>query len=166
MSDSHETKLRPRLEVKPASFLDEDRNEDELVSDPHSSPWVHWPKMTSRRDRVCVPEEPDILERLRPKDNMSRLDPVRLWQLRRTEGEEQTERVDKVGFVRVSKGLRLRREGNLGASDRGIAPFGTRVYVSKKTKHGWCYVTVLPQRASGSRGSAEMVGFSGYVEGR
>jgi hypothetical protein len=78
-------------------------------------------------------------------------------------GEESTA-FDHIAHVCVPKGVRVRLAPDVGAGDAGIIPFDTRVKIERKTKFGWCYVTVLPQQAGA--GSSDLVGATGFVEGR
>lgn len=87
--------------------------------------------------------------------------PDELW--REQIGEDSVP-FDHVAHVRVPNGLRVRTKPHAAADDLGIIPFDTRVRIQRRTTHGWCYITVLPQEAGA--GTSEIVGASGFVEGR
>lgn len=78
-------------------------------------------------------------------------------------GEDSTA-FDHVAHVCVPKGVRVRVAPHAAAEDVGIIPFDTRVKIHRKTKHGWCYITVLPQQVG--PGTSEIAGATGFVEGR
>jgi len=87
--------------------------------------------------------------------------PDELW--RERIGEDSIA-FDHVAHVRVPNGLRVRIRPDSASEDLGIIPFDTRVRIERRTTHGWCYITVLPQEAGA--GTSEIVGASGFVEGR
>jgi hypothetical protein len=84
-----------------------------------------------------------------------------LW--RGTIGEESTA-FNRIAHVCVPKGVRVRTKPNVSSDDLGIIPFDTLVRIDRRTMHGWCYITVLPQQIG--PGTSEIVGATGFVEGR
>lgn len=84
-----------------------------------------------------------------------------LW--RERIGEASTT-FDKIGHVNAPLGVRLRRGPHAGSPELGIIPFDTRVHIQRRTSHGWAYVTVVAQDVGA--GSSELVGQSGFIEGR
>lgn len=110
---------------------------------------------------VCRAQTP--VESLAPNQSRLPLPKTAEERWREVIGEESTQ-FEHVAHVCVPKGVRVRVAPHADADDVGIIPFDTRVKIERKTKHGWCYVTVLPQQVGG--GSSELAGAAGFVEGR